>query len=332
MGASDRPRSEDHRPRDDRHLSEDVLNRYIDGDLDSTERAQAEVHLSQCAECRSELADVRMLASLLHELPQVEVPRSFQLGPEHARPASWWDRLASLLLPMLPAMRATTVALVLVLGGLTAYRVVEDQPSSGPVSELAAPVATTTAVGGGQFAGTSTPANTETPVQIAAQKAPPPTDSASRNSGNNAAADESGAGGEAPAQSEPSDAANSAGSQPSNSTELQLPGQAQPAPTESTEESAASSASDTTIMVAAEPASPTASPTATASPSPSPTASPTATPSPTVTPSPTPTIAPASTGTSDRAWLGWVQAILAAGILILGGLMIGLTRFRKPVP
>jgi anti-sigma factor RsiW len=50
MGASDRPRSEDHRPRDDRHLSEDVLNRYIDGDLDSTERAQAEVHLSQCAE------------------------------------------------------------------------------------------------------------------------------------------------------------------------------------------------------------------------------------------------------------------------------------------
>jgi hypothetical protein len=51
-----------------------------------------------------------------------------------------------------------------------------------------------------------------------------------------------------------------------------------------------------------------------------------------VTPSPTPTIAPASTGTSDRAWLGWIQAILAAGILVLGGLMIGLTRFRKPVP
>jgi putative zinc finger protein len=322
MGASDRPR-------DDRHLSGDELNRYLDGDLDSTERAMADAHLSQCADCRDTLAETRMLSSLLRDLPQVEVPRSFQLGPEYARPASLWDRLAALLLPMMPAMRATTVALVLVLGGITAYRIAEDQPSSGPVPELAAPTSGTTV--GGQFAATNTPATTKTPVQNAAQKAPPPTESVSRNSGNNAAADESGAGEEAPAQSEPSDASNSAESQSSGSTEPQLPGQAQPAPTEATGESAASSASDTTIMVAAEPASPTVSATATASPTPLPTSSPTATPSPTVTPAPTPTIAPSSTGTSDRAWLGWAQAILAAGILILGGLMIGLSRFRKPI-
>ncbi len=104
MGASDRPR-------DDRHLSEDELNRYLDGDLDSAERARADAHLSHCVDCRSSLADVQMLASLLRDLPQVDVPRSFQLGPEFARPASLWDRLAALLLPMLPAMRATTVAL-----------------------------------------------------------------------------------------------------------------------------------------------------------------------------------------------------------------------------
>jgi hypothetical protein len=331
MGASDRPRSENHRPGDDRHLSVDVLNRYIDGDLDSAERGRADAHLSECADCRSELADVQMLASLLSDLPQVEVSRSFQLGPKYLRPPSLWDRLAALLLPMMPAMRATTVALVLVLGGLTAYRIFDDQPSSGPVSEFSAP--TTSTSESGQFATTNTPAITETPMQSAAQKAPPPTDSASRNSGDNAAADESGAGAEAPAQSEPSDASNSAGSQPSNSTELQLPGQAQPAPTEATEESSANSASDTSIMVAAEAASPTASPTATAtaSPSPSPTASPTATPSATATPAPTPTIAPVATGSSDRDWLGWAQAVLAAGILILSGLMLGLSRFRKPI-
>jgi hypothetical protein len=49
-------------------------------------------------------------------------------------------------------------------------------------------------------------------------------------------------------------------------------------------------------------------------------------------PTPTPTVAPAAPGASDRSWLGWIQAILAAGILVLGGLMIGLTRFRKQVP
>src|SRR6476620_4423823 len=139
MGASDRPR-------DDRHLSEDELNRYLDGDLDSAERARADAHLSHCVDCRSSLADVQMLASLLRDLPQVDVPRSLQLGPEFAQPASLWDRLAALLLPMLPAMRATTVALVLMLGGITAYRIAEDETSSGTVSELAAPAATTSVV------------------------------------------------------------------------------------------------------------------------------------------------------------------------------------------
>ncbi|HYP59845.1 MAG TPA: zf-HC2 domain-containing protein [Thermomicrobiales bacterium] len=328
MGASDRPR-------DDRHLSEDELNRYLDGDLDSAERARADAHLSHCVDCRSSLADVQMLASLLSDLPQVDIPRSFQLGPEFARPATLWDRLAALLLPMLPAMRATTVALLLMLGGITAYRIADDQPSSGPVSELTAPAATTSVVGGDQFAATNTPAITETPIANTAQKAPPPTDSASRNSGNNAAADESGAGAAAPAQSEPGESeapTTSSASESSGSAEMQLPGQGQPAPTGATDESSSSAASDTTIMVAAEPATPTASPSATASPSPSPTPVPSVTPSRTETPTPTPTIAPVSTGTSDRAWLGLAQAVLAAGILILGGLVIGLTRFRKQVP
>ena len=335
MGASDRPRPDDHRPHDDRHLSEDEFNRYLDGDLDSAERVRANAHLSHCADCRSSLADVQMLAALLSDLPQVDVPRSFQLGPEFAPPASLWDRLAALLLPMLPAMRATTVALVLMLGGVTAYRIAEDQPSTGPVSELAVPATKTSVVGGVPAVATNTPASTETPQSNAAQKAPEPTESASRKTGNNAAADESGAGAAAPAQSGPSDAeapTSSSASESSGSTELQLPGQAQPASTGSAEESSSSGASDTTIMVAAEPASPTASPTATASPSPSPTPSPSATPSPTNTPAPTPTIGPVSTGTGDRTRLGLAQAILAAGILILGGLVIGLTHFRKQVP
>ena len=304
---------------DDRHLSEDELNRYLDGDLDSAERARADAHLSHCADCRSSLADVQMLTSLLRDLPQVEVPRSFQLGPEFALPASLWDRFAALLLPMLPALGATTVALVLMLGSVTAYRLADDQPSSGPVSELAAPAATTNTSAGGPICPDERPGDyRDARLQLAAQKAPPPTEPPSRNSGDNAAADESGAGAEAPAQSEPRvrcvdlspQRANRAGS-----TEHAAAGSGTAGSDEVGRESSSSPASDTTIMVAAEAAiADRESDSATASPIPL-----TDRRARLMTPSPTrhrrrlrPSrrSAPAA---SDRAWLGLVQAILAAG-------------------
>lgn len=61
------------------HLTIAQLSAYLDQELSSGELAQCDAHLSICPLCQAALADLRLTSTLLHGLPQVEVPRSFVL-------------------------------------------------------------------------------------------------------------------------------------------------------------------------------------------------------------------------------------------------------------
>jgi anti-sigma factor RsiW len=47
------------------HLSDELLQRHYDGDLSSSEDAEARAHLERCAECRAQLAAFTRLTGLL---------------------------------------------------------------------------------------------------------------------------------------------------------------------------------------------------------------------------------------------------------------------------
>ena len=88
----------------------DNLSAYVDGELTAAIREDVESHLEGCAECRAELASLRSLVSLLHQVPQIEPRRSFALAaaPEPVR--------QGLVLPwaLRTAAMATGVALIAV--------------------------------------------------------------------------------------------------------------------------------------------------------------------------------------------------------------------------
>jgi putative zinc finger protein len=55
------------------------LSAYLDQELAPDEITLCATHLHTCQPCQSLLADLRLTTALLHQLPQVEVPRSFVL-------------------------------------------------------------------------------------------------------------------------------------------------------------------------------------------------------------------------------------------------------------
>ena len=67
------------------HLSDELLNSWIDGVVTADERSIICTHLEHCQLCRDELESLRSVKRLLSDLSQVRLPRSFQLTPEQAR-------------------------------------------------------------------------------------------------------------------------------------------------------------------------------------------------------------------------------------------------------
>jgi hypothetical protein len=67
----------------DQHILIEDLSAYADGEvLSDDERARIEGHLRTCEECQSELDSIQTVSSLLADLPEPPLPRSFRLTPD----------------------------------------------------------------------------------------------------------------------------------------------------------------------------------------------------------------------------------------------------------
>lgn len=121
---------------------------YLEGDLELDKRALFDAHIDECAQCASEINEMRGTISLLHRLPEPQVPagmsrevmRRIRAGESHA---SWGERLRAIFGPVLePRILAPASAAVLVLGlvlGTSGFRLQSVDPSSslGPVMAAA---------------------------------------------------------------------------------------------------------------------------------------------------------------------------------------------------
>src|SRR5262245_45639158 len=110
------------------HLTPEQITAFLDGDLTAAERAGLDDHLRTCSTCRRELADVHSTVLLLRGLPEYRPRRSFQLNPDRTamrRPR--WERLGLKLLPALPALRAATVAVAILLVAVSAGEAIRDR-------------------------------------------------------------------------------------------------------------------------------------------------------------------------------------------------------------
>jgi len=99
------------------------LSPYIDGEMEAGAAERLEAHLAACEGCHLELQQLRAMAAALHDLPQVELPRSFTLSPERAaarRPLTGAATPLALGMRLAAAGVAVALAAVLVvdLGGL----------------------------------------------------------------------------------------------------------------------------------------------------------------------------------------------------------------------
>ena len=83
-----------------------MLSSYIDGEVEPAELREVEEHLAACDSCRRELDTLRFTVSLLQELPEVPVRRSFSLseapGPVRTAPSlGWYASLATSMAALL---------------------------------------------------------------------------------------------------------------------------------------------------------------------------------------------------------------------------------------
>jgi anti-sigma factor RsiW len=63
----------------EQHLTIEQLSAFLDRQLSPQEQVECDIHLQRCQQCQSLLAELRQTVSILHALPQPELPRSFML-------------------------------------------------------------------------------------------------------------------------------------------------------------------------------------------------------------------------------------------------------------
>lgn len=67
------------------HIKQDDLSAYLDGQISEADAARIDQRLAQCADCRQELDALRSIVSLLQQMPELTLPRSFIMpGPPPA--------------------------------------------------------------------------------------------------------------------------------------------------------------------------------------------------------------------------------------------------------
>jgi len=144
------------RPTSGCELARGSLSEYLNGGLSAPEREWLSAHLVSCAACREQLESLRLTVRLLHDLPQVPVPRSFLVTVPEPRPAGFLPTLGVGTLG-----RATAAV-----GALFAVVLAASVALQGPVpatSRYGAPAVT---------AGASASLAQTTPLPAAAGKSP----------------------------------------------------------------------------------------------------------------------------------------------------------------
>lgn len=68
-----------------RHLGEGISG-YLDGELDASERRQADAHIAGCEVCRQDLEDMAMVRARLRSLPMLELPTDLTRARAKTRP------------------------------------------------------------------------------------------------------------------------------------------------------------------------------------------------------------------------------------------------------
>jgi len=99
--------------RDEEHLSEETLNRYLDGELSSGERERVVEHAAACEACRAEMLALQALFVALEELTPVQAPN---LSPDVL--AQIWPRrrVAGVGAWLVPLLQGAIASLLLAWG------------------------------------------------------------------------------------------------------------------------------------------------------------------------------------------------------------------------
>jgi hypothetical protein len=99
--------------RDENHLSEEMLNMYLDGELSKGERDCVETHLATCEACCSELLELQTLFGALDELAPAPAPNLVPGVLDQIRPRR---KVAELWPWSIPALQTATALTLLVWG------------------------------------------------------------------------------------------------------------------------------------------------------------------------------------------------------------------------
>jgi len=99
--------------RSTKHLSAEWLSVYLDGQVMPAQRQSIETHLRACPQCAQELQTLEQTVSLLHQVPQMTVPRPLTLREIKVQPAARPRRLW--VLPYLQGATALVTLLLVVL-------------------------------------------------------------------------------------------------------------------------------------------------------------------------------------------------------------------------
>ncbi len=147
--------------RDGEHLG-DLLSGLIDGELEATERAMVQEHLTWCPQCAIELDEIRMARRALRQLPAVEPPTRFlsrlfddatdPVGPGQAEVvelASARSRFRGRRVPI--ANAAAAAAILVVVAMVSSNAASSDSPTQVPLASRQHANAVVALVGSGSL-------------------------------------------------------------------------------------------------------------------------------------------------------------------------------------
>lgn len=116
-----------------RHLSDEILGRYLDGDLGRTKRLAARRHLGACPACRARIAEWERLFSRLSGLTRFAPAKGFAdrvlarlpavpaVAPARAAAAPWVHALPNWARRLWPAAAGAAAAWAAAAGGLAVW-------------------------------------------------------------------------------------------------------------------------------------------------------------------------------------------------------------------